>query len=306
MKLGQKEVFEKSLYTGFSLVEVVGINPDLEAIGKIYNYTPGDTAKEPVYEGKDANSGEEYVDIVFYVKALNHEDKPIMPVRFRLIDKDVTSEKEEDGNKITKYQYVNNTGAQAWIDDPKNLLDKFKHAQVKGQNVGDRQIRLAIQGEGNYYGFMQAWLDKGVAFFGDASIETDIFLDKKAAFRNIEKYVDKELRPLIGSKSIGKFNALTMVNISEKDGKVSHFQNVYNNFWPEWKFKSMLPAINSGNWSLNAETIKSHEYLVKSLKKSAYSLGWIQLFDENSHMNAGNETFKMSDEKVADVSDTDY
>lgn len=303
MKFGEKsQEFSNSLYTGFSMVEVVAINPSTSQRGEIYGYTPKEDAKEQIYEGKDT-SGDEFVDIVAYLRFLNHPDKPIMTYRVRLIDKDVVSEKEENGEKKVSYQYVNNCGGQSWIDDPKNLLDKFTHAQVKGQNVGERQYRKAIIGEGNFYGFMQSWLDKGVSFFGESSIETDIFLDKKKAFRNIEKYVDSELRPLIEAEQTGKFNALAMVGISEKDGKVSHFQNVYNNFWPDWKFKSMLPAINSGNWNATPELIKSHDYLVKSLKKSAYTLGWIRNFDENFHMNAGNEIFKAEggDEPVVDA-----
>ena len=149
-------------------------------------------------------------------------------------------------------------------------------------------------------------MDKGVAFFGENSKDTDIFIDKKKAFRNIDKYVNSELKPLIGSGKIGNFNALAMVGISEKDGKVNHFQNVYNNFWPEWKFESMMGAVISGKW--DTENLKkTHDYLVKSLSKSAYSLGWIKLFSESEHIQSTNETFRMSDnEKENLVDDTSY
>lgn len=304
MNFGERsqQEFTNKLYTGFGIFECVAINPTKAEIATIKGYAIDETKegfKDFDYEGKDAQ-GNEFVDIVFYIRAISHEDKPIMPVRFRLVDKDVSSEK--DG--VVKYQYVNQVGQQSWVDDKNNLLDKFKKVIVKGEDMGTRQIRRAIQGEGNLYNFLQAWLDKGVAFFGENSKDTDIFIDKKKAFRNIDKYVDSELKPLIGSENVGNFNALAMVGISEKDGKVNHFQNVYNNFWPEWKFKSMVGAVTSGKWDTD-DLKKTHDYLVKSLSKSAYSLGWIKLFSESEHQNAGNETFKEAIE-AENIDDTSY
>ena len=148
-------------------------------------------------------------------------------------------------------------------------------------------------------------MDKGVAFFGEASVDTNILIDKKKALRNIDIYIKNELKPLLGSEQVGKFNALAMVNISEKDGKINHFQNVYNNFWPEWKFKSMVTSVNTGDWNINADTIKSYEYLTKALKKSAYSLGWIKLFNPDEHLSATNETFKPAPGEEKEI-DADY
>lgn len=326
MNFGAKQEFESKLYTGFFLGETIAVNPTREQLAKLKGYElkepeEGKEIKEFSYEGKTPE-GDEYVDMVFYIKAITHPDKPIFQHRFRLVDKDVISEKEENGVKTVKCQWVNQQGFTAWCDDKKNLLDKFTKIQKKTyedkvlistENLGDSEYRLAIQGEGALYNFIQAWCDKGSAFTGKSCLETNVFIDKKKAFRNIEKYVESEIRPEIGNARTGPFNILAMVGISEKDGKVNHFQNVYNEFWPDgkytgWKFKSMLPCITSGNWNLNENTIKTHDYLVKSLKKSAFTLGWLSIFDEKSHMNAGNETFKAAEggSDATDVDDTTY
>ncbi len=327
MTFGEKPEFVSKLYTGFFIADSnVVCNPNREQLAKFKGFEPKeveegkDAPKEFTYEGK-TEQGDEYIDFVFYIRALTHPDKPVMQHRFRLVDKDVVSEKEENGIKTTKYQYVNQQGFSAWCDDKKNLLDKFTKIQKKTyenkilistENLADSEYRLAIQGEASLYNFMQAWFDKGVAFTGNGAIETNILIDKKKAFRNIEKYVDSEIRPEIVGPRVGKFNALCMVGISEKDGKLNHFQNVYSEFWPDgkysgWKFQSMLPCITSGNWNTNENTIKTHAYLTNSLKKSAFTLGWIKLFDENSHLNSTNETLKMAEgEDTEEVTDTLY
>lgn len=319
MNLTEKKEFEQSLYTGFSLMELIALNPTTEERGKIYGYEPKADSKPQLYEGKDAN-GEEYVEIVAYVKLITHPDKPIVSHRFRLIDKDVISEKEENGEKTSRYQWVNQQGWSMWCDSEKNLLEKFTKVQKKTyvdkvltntENIADSNYRKAIQGEGSFYNFFQAWMD-GVAYTGEACVPTDILIDKKKAFRNIDKYVKDELIPLIKDHRAKVFNGLAMVGIQEKDGKVNHFQNLYNEFWPDgknsgWKFKSMLTCINTGDWNLNENTIKTYDYLTKSLKKSIYSLGWIKVCDPNSHIQGTNETFReASPETSESVTDTSY
>lgn len=320
MKFGEKsqQEFSNTLYTGFGIFECVAVNPTKKELAAIKGYEIDETKegfKDFEYESKDAQ-GSEFVDIVFYIQAISHEDKPIMPVRFRLIDKDVVSEK--DGAK--KYQFVNQQGFSSWCDDEKNLLDKFTKIQKKTyennvlintENLADSAYRLAIQGESNFYNFLQAWLDKGVAFTGKDCIGTDIFIDKKKIFRNVDKYVDSEIRPLIGGEDVGKFNALAMVGISEKDGKINHFQNVYKEFWPMgkysgWKFNSISPCITSGNWNIDENTTKTHDYLIKQLAKSAYSLSWLKVFSESEHQNSTNETFKSADTNDVSADDTSY
>lgn len=317
MNLREKQEFESKLYTGFSAMELIALNPTTEERGAIYGYIPKEDSKPQLYEGKTPE-GDEYVDIIAYLKLITHPDKPIVSHRFRLIDKDVSSEKEENGVKTSKYQWVNQQGHSSWCDTEKNLLDKFTKVQKKNyedkilistENLADSMYRKAIQGEANFYNFFQAWMD-GVAYTGKDSVTTDIFIDKKKAFRNVDKWVDSELRPLIKDTKAKTFNGLAIVGIQEKDSKINHFQNIFNEFWPNgknsgWKFRGMLTSITSGDWTINDNTAKTYEYLIKALRKSAFTLGWIKLFSVDEHLNAGSEVFKSAVDNIDPV-DTDY
>lgn len=318
MNLTEKQEFESKLYTGFSMMELLLLNPTTEERGELFGYVPKTDAKPQLYEGRTPE-GDDYVDIVVYVKMITHPDKPIMTHRFRFVDKDVVSEKEEDGVKTTKYQFVNQQGMTSWCDSEKNLLEKFTKIQKKTyvdkvltntENIADSQYRKAIVGEGQFYNFFQAWID-GVAYTGESAKETDIFIDKKKMFRNIDKYVESEFKPLIKDKRAKAFNGLATVGISEKDDKVNHFQNLYSEFWPDgknsgWKFKGMLTSINTGDWTINENTIKAHDYFVKQLKKNIYTLGWISICNPNAHIQGTNETFKPAAESSNDINDANY
>lgn len=319
----KKESPGSKLYTGFSLMEAIAFNVTREELAKLKGYEikppeeGKDAPKEFEYEGKDTN-GNEYIDIVMQMKSCTHADTPIMSHRIRLVDKDVVSEKEENGVKTIKYQWVNQQGYSCWCDDEKNLLDSFKKVQkkiykdkvlVSTENLGDSNYRKAVQGEADFYNLFQAWMD-GVAYEDKDSVTTDILIDKKKAFRNVDKWVDSELKPLLTDHRAKRFNALTIVGISEKDGKVNHFQNVYRTFWPNgtwsgWKFKGMLSSITTGDWNINKNTIKAYDYFVSSLKTSAFTLGWIKLFSAAEHISATNETFKPAVDNT-DIVDTNY
>ncbi len=222
----------------------------------------------------------------------------ILPAKFRLYDKEASWETEG----VTKYSWVNQQGNWCAVDDKKNLLESFTNVGKKDKQTkklievyGPTQHRIAIQGEVALYNFLQAWLDKGVAFYGQASVETEIWLDVKKIFRNVDKYIADQFKPLIDSDLTGPFNALAIVNIREKDGKVNHYQGMYSSFWPDWKAKSMLAAINTGNWNSSDAISKTKIGIEKGLKKSAYSLGWLKPFDENEHQNAGSEVFRAAE-----------
>lgn len=322
MKFGEKqqqENFSSTLYTGFGLFEVVGVNMSRKELAQLKGYeykeknNKGEEIPETKFEGKDSQ-GNEYIEIVFQLQ--NQMDKSIiLPAKFRITDKESVWESEEDGNKVTKYDWVNAQGMWCRKESEKHLLETFTNVCKKdkatgkvAEKFGPSEYRKALQGEVALYNFMQAWLDAGVAFFGADAVDTNILIDVKRAFRNIDKYVNDEYRSLVGHERTGKVNGLAIVNISDKDGKVNHFQNMYNQYWPEWKFKSMVGAINSGNWNDTDSNRKAFENFEKGLKKSAFSLGWLKKFDSTNHQNATNETFRTEEgvENTSPVEDTSY
>lgn len=322
MKFGEKQQqdFSSTLYTGFGLFEVVGVNLTKREMASLKGYEykevnqKGETIPENKFEGKDVQ-GNDFVEIVFQLQ--NQMDKSIiLPAKFRITDKDAVWESEENGQKVTKYDWVNAQGMWCRKESEKHLLETFTNVCKKDkatgkvvEKYGPSEYRKALQGEVALYNFMQAWFDKGVAFFGVDAVDTNILIDVKRAFRNIDKFVNDEFRSNVGHERTGLINALAIVNISDKDGKVSHFQNMYNQYWPEWKFKSMVGAINSGNWNDSESNRKALESFEKGLKKSAYTLGWLKKFDPQTHQNATNETFRNEDDSTPisePVNDTVY
>lgn len=305
MQLGKKTVFEQTLYTGFGMFTPVGVvNPTRKELADLKGYeykekdATGKDIPEILYEGKDSR-GEEYVKVVVY---LQHKVQKniIIPVAFPLYDTPAVIEK--DG--VTKTQYVNQQGGQAWLVEGEKLDDKFTKVLVKGTPVADREYRPAFRGEANLYAFLQAWLDRGVAFYGENAIETKIWIqDKKKIFNNVQKFVKEQYTSLIGDEVTGSFNALAIVNIHEKDGKINHYQGIHTSFWPDWKFKDMVGAINNGDWDANDNTRKTKASLEKGLKKAAFTLGWLKEFVENEHLQASTDTFR-TEEEGEDESDS--
>ncbi len=231
MQLAKKEengMFERKLFTGFGLFDVVGVNMTRKELADLKGYEykevdkDGKDIPEIQYEGKDA-TGKEFVEIVFQLQ--NKMNKEIfLPAKFRLYDEEASWETEG----VTKTQWVNGQGGWCAVDDEKNLLEKFTKVQVKGTSLADRIYRKGIRGESDLYNFLQAWLDNGVAFYGEAAVDTNILIDVKKMFRNIDKYVRDQFTPLVGSETVGSFNALAIVNIKEKDGKVNHYRGMYS------------------------------------------------------------------------------
>lgn len=314
MKIGEKQQieggeFSKTLYTGFGLFKVVLLNPTREQLCKLrgveYKETnnKGEELKEYEYEGTDS-TGKEYVEVVAY---LQHVVNPeiIIPHKMRFYDEEASWTKDN----ITKYSYVNQLGNWAAVDDEKNLLQTFTHLGKRDKDnkgkllevYGELEYRIAIRGEVEFYGFIQAWIDSIAEFYREGAMETNILIDKKKMFRNVNKYVKDELQPLIEKGN--PINGLAIVNIREKDGKVNHYQGMYGSFWPEWKFKSMVNAINTGNW--NTDTLQKEKARIeKGTSKAAVSFGWIKPFSESEHINATNDVFQQSE--GAEITSTDY
>ena len=108
------------------------------------------------------------------------------------------------------------------------------------------------------------------------------------------------MRPLIGSPRVGQeFFALGIVQRSEKDGKVSYYQNWYKEFWNTYEFNKFKSAVQSGNWDTD-KLKKVKTGITGGMGKMLYTLGWAQKFNEKSHINAGNETF-VDESETADT-----
>lgn len=130
------EGVEKKLYTGITEVKVLGFNPTVENIAKIYN-TEESKIKDPKYTTPD------YTKLDCYIK----KDEPSMinKITFFVSNKDV------QGSLSGKYQFINTKGQSCWsigleaLKSDKNL-DWF--------DKGD--FRIAKEGEVKLYSFLIA------------------------------------------------------------------------------------------------------------------------------------------------------
>lgn len=304
----------RTLYTGFFNGKVLAVNPSQEKLAELLGYTPKEDAKEFSYESKDKD-GNEVVTVSFWLQA-DTAEKQWFNARFRLVDK-VQVNKEG-----TKTQFVNATGGSSWTDKKENLLDWFSHFQDKDKkNIADKYVREAIQGEANLYTFLRAWLAK-VSFF---DVETNILIDVKKIFRNVDKYVEEQFKPLIdaqiavdnaeGAKKselakellTAPVVALAVVYTGDKDGEVVHYQNLYQEFLGSYMMKKVSFALSSNNWTADKGLAKWHEQVTGQHGcKDSYKLCMLEPFDENNHQQATNNLFVDNSGANADPNDTSY
>ena len=279
--------FEKDLYTGIFSGKCIAINPDKSELSTILGF---DLEDEPTYEGKDAK-GNEFVALSFWLQP-DLPDFPAFNARFRLVDVPMMSE------KTGKQQYINQTGGSGWADKKENLQEwftKFQKEEPKKSgkyvSIANKIVRESIQGEAQLYIFLRALLGK-VSFY---DIETDIMIDKKSLFRNVDKYVKDKYLPLIKAKGedslVTPVVALATVYTSEKDGEIKKYQNLYQEYLGAYTMKNLSFAIASNNWS-DKSVKKWHEQLIGEYGcKDVYTLTMLQKFDPSAHQQSSGEKF---------------
>jgi len=289
MKLGkarqQVEFSNRDVYTGFFEGTVVAINPTTAELAELQGYTPKEDAKELVYEGVTKEKKEEYVKLAFWIQPKD-EDLPLFKKEFMLIDKQRVS---KDG----KIQYVNQSGMSAWALDEKGFQDWFVSFTDKDKNVlGKREYREAIQGEADLYEFTSKWLGRvNLSKQDEDGVFADIRLDKKAMFKNIDKFVRNDLRGLIGSDYVTNIVPHASVHTgSDKDGNVKYYQNVLSVFPLTIKdgsrYAETLSVIKiceaTNNWNTNALIKKYADSLSGDYgTDDIYTLGLLKKYDPN-------------------------
>jgi hypothetical protein len=305
MKLGKaKQVVEygnRDVYTGFFEGTVVAINPTLAELAELQGYTPKEDAKELVYEGTTKEKKEDYVKLVFWLQPKD-EELPPMKKEFMLIDKPCVSE-----NNNT--QYVNQSGMSSYKTE-KGFPSFFTFFTDKDNNVlAERDVREAIEGEARLYEFTSKWLGRvNLSKQDEDGVFADIRINKKALFKNIDKFVREELKHLIGSDYVTNVIAHATVSTgTDKDNNVKYYQNILGVFFVTIKDNNRwLPTIDvikvcesSNSWNSNA-TFK--KYINEKLEgayptKDIYHLGLLKVYDPNEAGSAApiqttNETLR--------------
>lgn len=290
---------ERTLYTGIFSGRVRGINPSAEERAKIIGYevTPSETGvvKQPVYEEKDQD-GKEVMIINFLLEGDGPDTGKFFDARFRITDKEATN---KEG---TKNQYVSATGDTSWVDDPKNLEEWFVNYQEeteKGSGVyrstDAKPYRKALQGEADLMNFMKAWLSNS-KLSGNG-----ILLDMKSLFRNVDKFVRKELVSEINKDSSENVTdcviCLATVYTKEKDGEIKHYQNLYKEYLPGYNGYTIKQVISGINTNWEGVKMKGLKKWYKAVNgeygpKDAYSLTTLQVFHPNNHIQASNDTIR--------------
>lgn len=309
----------KTLYYGFTEANIVAVNPDYKQICSLYGSEPKEDGKEPSYEGTTKTGNDDYVVVEFWLQSSTPE-KQLFRRRIMLTDKEVES-------KSGKKQYVNQAGQSAYADNEKNLQEfftKFQEAdptdpekdwiKKKKINVADKEYRVAIQGEADLYDMLSKWLGR-VKLSGkdNDGVYANILVDKKKMFRNIDKWVDSELRGLIGNE---EYVTPVVENLTVKtDAEGKHYQNVWKTLPSTIKdgarYSSTISVIRvcaaSNSWDKNP-TLK--KYVAEMTTgdypcNDAYNLGMLQEWDPNNPSNpisSTNETIRHSEDPATDQS----
>lgn len=300
MQLKKSESTGKKLYTGFFLGKVLAVNPTKEELADLIGYDLNPDQEDIKYEGK-TDKGDDYVAMSFWMQA-DTPQKQWFNARFRIVNKPLISDKSG------KTQWVNQTAGSTWVDKQENLPDWFTHFQNKNkENVADKHVREAMQGEANLYTFLRAWLN-GVSFF---DVDTNVLVDTERMFRNIDKYVRDEYQPLIDAQieldketdrdkhaALAKnmltkpVLALACVYTKDTDEGPKQYQNLYAEFLGGYLQKKVNLAISSNNW-MGDDKMKKYYEQVKGEHgcKDAYTLTMLQDFNADDHQQAGAENF---------------
>lgn len=322
MGLNRKEKTEKRLYTGFFSGTVRGyVNPTAAQLAEMKGYTADEDAKDPVYEDKDKD-GNDRITLSFWLQS-DGPEKAWFNKKFRLVNKEVV------GKESGKTQWVNQVGGDfgsAWVDEEKNLTEKFTKYQVetsKGskeyKNIADKVYRKAIFGEDALNNFLHKWYAN--VDFKKADKEgkwSTVLIDKNRIFRNVDKYVHDEYQPLVDVQNrldkeeninkkreirekelyTGPVVCMATVYTGEKEGEVVHYQNVYDTCLSGYMMKKVSFALSSNNWT-GDKGLESWYKQFTDIKygcKDAYSMTMLEPFDPDQHIQASNDTIRVANE----------
>jgi len=268
--------FSDEKMVGIGEFEVVEFNKELDSDGKEIDYTG---------ESKDGNPTFRIAVTVKEVKTGKY-----FPLSFFLEDKEVTT---KDGSK---YQFINEIGRTTYAEEESKLSEKFTAFPYRKAKAGEAEV----------VGFLDAWLDI------DRSQPYTLDLD----WKSLRKGSVKELRDLQKTDLPRTIMGMATVRISEKDGEVKEYQQIYNRnilagyntkFFRTTKYtEEMLENLREKN-RVASETkkwLKAYEKFAIDVTdpqfgiKDAYYLGMMKPYVSGEHLAAG--------EKVLDETDASY
>jgi hypothetical protein len=235
----------KQLFIGWSEGRILSINPSLDEAEKV-GVNIGEEELEYV---KENNEGIDVARIDFWLEDVKNGYKY---KKSFFIENSVAETKPKDGEEDSfkkKTQYVNQVGDTMWVENKKELNERFTkfRKKVKGGGAdeyeiyGDKVSRIAKRGEGDLMDFVRKWM-AGCDFY---DVDTNILLDMKKIFAGNFKELKEQVN---GQFTLldrgGKEYPSTIVNVLEikvVDGEEGpkEYQNVWRRSVAGWQMKSI-------------------------------------------------------------------
>lgn len=209
----QREQLEtKEKKVGLGEFKVIAVNPTIEEYKSILGINLPEDSKATDYLG-ESRDGNTTLRLDFWGENTRTKEKD--KVTFFLEDKvrenKIDEDKEEDTDKVKKYQFINGVGSCTWAEDVNDLKTWFtKYGTPRKAFVGEEELYL----------FAKRWLGKLDLFKPNADLS---FLWKPLMKGNVN-----EIKSQINGEFSVPFVWLLTVRTVEKDGETKQYQGVYN------------------------------------------------------------------------------
>lgn len=191
---------EIKLYTGVSLMKVVGICPTLEELNAVgFNFE-----KEPVYISEENGVKKVRIDVVF------KGDQVLSKAAFFLQDKQRINKNGD------KYEIINNYGQSTWAPSVEDALAKIGKGGKKW--FKPEGARIALIGEVALINFLRDWVNANPEDQGKIDNYNALF---NGNFKELQDYV----------KTLQKNTIYTLSTV--KEGK---YQSIYSNYFVRAQF----------------------------------------------------------------------
>ncbi len=234
MALGGSKRPEFTRKVGAFTGKIVAINPGVEQIQKLFKLEePG---KEPEYvTDKD-------IEVPTGVEADGTVTKETKTIKHCRIDVYIQDTKTENVTKksyflqsrgmmkrdLSKYQYINELGKTAWVDDAANLPKKFTDVLDKtGTSIRTISNHIAIVGEAELVEFLDSWLSL------DKTKQYSLEINTRALFQG--NY--KELQGLVNSDLASLIMGHYTVRGVDGENGTQFYQDVWKKFLPAFTIK---------------------------------------------------------------------
>lgn len=276
----QKE-FIKEFYVGLTEVKVAAVSPTLAERCEMFGVDVDSSKSEPKYVDKD-DKGNDRVRLDFWFKDVK-TGKFFNQAMF-LVNSPSMS---KDGKKVEVINSTCNASYVPFIEgtqepDTSLLLDWVKSFIDKksGQVLGEKKIRVALEGEKNIGEFMQTWL--GRLNFKDP--DTEVLIDTKKLFNGDFS----EFNSLIDSDYDTTFTVLLGVE-TDDDG------NKKQKIWYQYLPNGFMKYINNGmKFPSDYAKNKWEEFSSKVTGQYGFKgfteLVPLKVYNEKEDVSAGNET----------------